>query len=61
MRRSGKSDAMSVREVGNATLTAIGFESVTKFARLHHGGEWPNSEIELFAIGMAVVSRSFTN
>src|SRR6266581_4738436 len=52
---------MSVREVCNATLTAGGFEPVTKFACLHHGGEWSDSEVKLFAIGMAVVPRSFTN
>ena len=52
---------MSARQVGNATLTVSGFESVTQFARLHHRGEWSDSEIILLAIGMAVISRGLTN
>src|SRR5689334_22714834 len=53
--------SMSPRQVGNATLTVSGFESVTKFARLHHRGEWSDSEIILLTIGIAVISRGLTN
>ena len=50
-----------MRQVCDATLASSGLKSTTNFARLHHRGEWSNSEIKLLAIGMAVILRSRAN
>ena len=47
-----------MRQIGNSTLTTSGFESVAEFTRLHHRGEWSDSEIKFLATGAVVVSRS---
>ena len=50
-----------MRQIGNAALTASGFESVAEFTALYHRDEWSDSEIKVFATGTAILSRGLTD